>query len=393
MERSKTLPIDPQIRRALIEATPPALSQAAYHTIRNSHSLPVAKPTAIWITNLFVPSADSVLEMMPPSAQSARPTSKESRNDAWVVTFSSHEEALAAAQFFHGRKFKSHDLQSDFHYGDASNTSPFLLRSHRFSPKTTLGVSMDAFRDVSDGDRTLARPYAAVLTGRETHEFDTSLNWYDPRNHDLVKKTTARVRSRKPREMNAPIPLNPPSKSLLGHISPIIHIMNLPTYTVNQDLIDLFGTLVPVRGAFISYTRPREALVEVPTFEDQRTACAFNNYRYGGNYLRVQKVFQHARMSIMAEALQSKGLPFAPSDKLDEYPARVALTAARHRRFIPTFGVPNVWAVQEDEVLQPELFADRPLRHPDTQEEFDWDAFVRDSEPKKVRPRTSEFAL
>lgn len=178
------------------------------------------------------------------------------------------------------------------------------------------------------------------------------------------------------------------------HLTPLVWVKKLPPKTTVQDVIELFGTLVPVRTAYIAPTRRTEALVEVPTLAYARKACAFDNYRYGEQHLSVSVHPRKQHSSIKLEALQQKALPFVPSDDLSEYPYNMHRHVLPHRRFVQTYGQPNEFAIPADES---EAFLPPPpktlvKKKPDG----DWDRFVQESEPEdeqNERRQHNEFPL
>ncbi|KAE9994439.1 hypothetical protein EG327_010065 [Venturia inaequalis] len=75
-----------------------------------------------------------------------------------------------------------------------------------------------------------------------------------------------------------------------GEPGPIIHVRNLPWSTSNEDLVDLFTTIGPVKKAEIQYEpngRSRgTGVVEFDTRENAETAITkFSGYQYGGRPL------------------------------------------------------------------------------------------------------------
>ncbi|QDS78071.1 hypothetical protein FKW77_003565 [Venturia effusa] len=75
-----------------------------------------------------------------------------------------------------------------------------------------------------------------------------------------------------------------------GERGPIIHVRNLPWSTSNEDLVDLFTTIGPVKKAEIQYEangRSRgTGVVEFDTAENAETAITkFSGYQYGGRPL------------------------------------------------------------------------------------------------------------
>ncbi|KAF2436030.1 RNA-binding domain-containing protein [Tothia fuscella] len=80
-----------------------------------------------------------------------------------------------------------------------------------------------------------------------------------------------------------------------GDRSPIIFVRNLPWSTSNEDLVDLFTTIGPVKKAEIQYEpngRSRgTGVVEFDTAENAETAIAkFTGYQYGGRPLGLSFV-------------------------------------------------------------------------------------------------------
>jgi len=80
-----------------------------------------------------------------------------------------------------------------------------------------------------------------------------------------------------------------------GDRGPIIHVRNLPWSTSNEDLVDLFTTIGPVKKAEIQYEpngRSRgTGIVEFDTPENAETAIAkFSGYQYGGRPLGLSFV-------------------------------------------------------------------------------------------------------
>lgn len=80
-----------------------------------------------------------------------------------------------------------------------------------------------------------------------------------------------------------------------GERSPLIHVRNLPWSTSNEDLVDLFTTIGPVKKAEIQYEpngRSRgSGVVEFDTAENAETAISkFTGYQYGGRPLSLSFV-------------------------------------------------------------------------------------------------------
>lgn len=382
-----------QETRARLSLIPPlAISPMEFKLIDSTKALPKIKTSRIYIANYPKKRTSEILGMLGPNVIDARAIVEiKTRRRYIIARYPTTEEARSEAMRFHNFEYSNHVLKSDFFYGDTKPYPSSLIRFDDVHDESTIQGLRDAFKNQhphADTER-IGKPHAVVLSGRAEPDSNMALTWYKPGNERsvaFVANVRRRTKVRKgdtTQTVSTRYPNFHPTVSYLRpHLSPIVKVASIPADATELDLLELFGMLVPVRAVFLSDFHPGEALIEVATLADAYKAEAFDNYRYGGKYLEAWVLKRSDRSPIKAEALQQHALPFAPSDKLSEYPRALIPWALLRRRPIPTFGVPNPYAVPPDEgKITPEMI--EPVR-PSKQNKVDWDLYVENSE--KVRP-------
>lgn len=370
-----------------------------YSHIMNGYQIPPDLPTYIFIARFSSDNIKHLKRLLHRPPLTIFQHQESNYLKTWVVRFSTHEDALHEMNRLHGTTVSGRRLRVGFWLSKAASS---LVRLRQLPSSTPMNEVYDAFQFppplVNDPKvpkpPRIQRPYMVTLQGSaKDNGKDQAFMWHTPRSEfDLQTVCSLNETTLTDPGPNLTCTSKFPYMIYAGtdtmhphHLTPLVWVKKLPPKTSVQDVIELFGTLVPVRAAYIAPTRRNEALVEVPTLAYARQACAFDNYRYGDHHLSVQVHPRKQQSNLKTEALQQTALPFVPSDDLSEYPYNMRKYVLPYRRFVQTYGQPNQYAITADE---PEAFR-HPVSKPLAKKQKsdpDWDRFVLESEPDEGEP-------